>query len=827
MWRKGLIFLMVVFFGLTVLAEERTGAWVDEVTFQEQTDKSKAIEMMKAGEGDLYAYDITEPELVEVIKAAEELKYVQAYGLFYELTFNPVLKFNDGRLNPFGDPKIREAMNWLVDREYLCDEIFKGIAIPKYFVITPTFPDYGRYIDVARALEAKYAHTPENVEKAKKIIADEMKALGAELVDGKWAYDGKPIEIIFLIRTEDARKQIGDYVANILEDLGFTVKRKYGISRDLAALWIGTDPAEGQWHIYTGGWLYESIVRDEGSAFSDFYTPRGWSIPLWQAYKPSKEFDEVAEKLLNRAYSTMEERRKLFAKALELSMKDSVRVWLVLTKSLFVMRKDIAAAYDLSSGTYGCQFWAHAIRRIDPETGEIKPGGSVKILVGAFLNEPWNPIGGSDWIYDAMPFMAAGDRACMPNPYTGLPLPNRVKKAEVYVVKGLPVTKTYDWVDLEFVDEIKVPADAYIDWDAENQRWITVGEKYPEGLTAKTETIVYFADDMFKMKWHDGSTMSPADVFLDMIMTFDLANEKSPIYDEAAVPGFQAFKEVFKGFKIVSLDPLVVEFYSDRFYLDAEDIAADAANSFDAFYSQGPAPWHGVAIGILAEAARKLAFSSDKANKLGVGWMNYVAGPSLKILAEELDKAIQEKFIPYANAFKQMGIEISLEEAVARYNALKAWYEAKGHFWVGNGPLALDKVDTTAKILVFKRFPDFPDPADKWLKFAEPKLATVELVGQPVVKIGTGAVVAVNITFKEEPYPPEEIESVKYLVFDSEGNLLLKGDAEYFSGSTWNIVLKPDDTAKFPEGAIKVEVVVVSKMVAIPVIKDIQFVAVR
>ena len=132
-----------------------------------------------------------------------------------------------------------------------------------------------------------------------------------------------------------------------------------------------------------------------------------------------------------------------------------------------------------------------------------------------------------------------------------------------------------------------------------------------------------------------------------------------------------------------------------------------------------------------------------------------------------------------------------------------------------------------AGIVVLKRFPEFPDPADKWLRFAEPKLATVELVGQPVVKIGTGAVVAVNITFKGEPYPKDEIESVKYLVFDPAGNVLLKGEAEYLGGPTWNVVLKPGDTAKFPEGAVKLEVVVVSKVVALPVIKDIQFVAVK
>ena len=37
-----------------------------------------------------------------------------------------------------------------------------------------------------------------------------------------------------------------------------------------------------------------------------------------------------------------------------------------------------------------------------------------------------------------------------------------------------------------------------------------------------------------------------------------------------------------------------------------------------------------------------------------------------------------------------MGAYITAEEAAARYAALKAWYTAHGHFWVGTGPYYLD-----------------------------------------------------------------------------------------------------------------------------------------
>ncbi len=67
----------------------------------------------------------------------------------------------------------------------------------------------------------------------------------------------------------------------------------------------------------------------DDKAFEGFYTPRGPSAPLWQAYKPLPELDTVAQKLAQGAYSNEEERKNLVAQALKLSLQDSVRIWLL------------------------------------------------------------------------------------------------------------------------------------------------------------------------------------------------------------------------------------------------------------------------------------------------------------------------------------------------------------------------------------------------------------------------------------------------------------------------------------------------------------------
>jgi peptide/nickel transport system substrate-binding protein len=790
---------------MKVVAQETPkGPWVDEVDFFVEDDEAKVVDMLLKNEMQVYFRDITDPELFSRIKASPSLWYVTSYGLYFEITFNPVgPEFKTGKLNPFSVPRIREAINYLVDRRYICDEIMAGMAVPKYTTLTPAFPDYARYADTVMEIEDEYSY---NLEKARGIITEEMTKLGAEMRNNKWYYKGEPVKLIFIIRIEDQRKAIGDYVSSQLEKLGFEVDRQYKRSREASPIWIGSDPADGLWHLYTAGWITTVVSRDESDNFGYFYTSRGQGDPLWQAYTPDPEFDSVAGKLWNREFNTIAERDEMMVKALKLSMKDSVRVWLVSQVAPWPARKDVSLTYDLAAGFSGARLWPYTLRYTDTV------GGSVKIASSDMFIDPVNPVGGSNWIYDSMYYRATSDPAVMPDPFTGLYWPQRVKKAEVSVLKGLPVGVTLDWVSLNFVDDITVPTDAWYGWDAEKQEIVYA----PAGTTAKTKTVVYYDDNLFNMKAHDGSKLSLADIVFAYILTFDRADPKSPVYDESAVPAFEAFRQYFKGFKIVSEDPLVIEYYSDAIYLDAEWIAATAAGAFFVDYAYGPGLWHTVTIGWLAEANNELCFSMDKADTLKVEWTSYIAGPSIPILKKYLDQAIAQKFIPYKNV---LGNYVSENEALERYNNLKNWYNAKGHFLVGIGPFYVDRVDTTARIVVLKAFREFPDDADKWLMFSKPAVPEVGLASIPAITPGSPAEIPVSLTFAGEPYKMEDIQYVKYIVKSPVSTLI--GEAEPVRDGEWRIKLTSGDTSKLtsdeiPVATVSVSVIAVSKLVGMP-----------
>jgi peptide/nickel transport system substrate-binding protein len=285
----------------------------------------------------------------------------------------------------------------------------------------------------------------------------------------------------------------------------------------------------------------------------------------------------------------------------------------------------------------------------------------------------------------------------------------------------LPVTKTLNWVDLSFTPTITVPADAWVDWDAVNQQFITAGDAYPAGLTAKVKSTVYYPADLFStVAWHDGSPLDLADFVMGMILTFDRGKPDSAIYDGEAEGVLAGFLSHFRGVQIESTDPLVITTYDDVFELDAELSVVDWWPN----YAQGPGAWHNLAAAIRAEAAGQLAFSQSKADDLGVPRTDFVAGPSLGILEGWMDLSATEDYIPYEPT---LGGYVDPAEAGSRWANLQAWHAARGHFWLGTGPFSLDSADPDADTLTLLHNPAFPDAAGRWDAFAAAPAPDLEI----------------------------------------------------------------------------------------------------
>ncbi|MGZ6316251.1 MAG: ABC transporter substrate-binding protein, partial [Anaerolineales bacterium] len=668
-----------------------------------------------------------------------------------------------------------------------------------------------------------------NLDKAKTVITQEMTTLGATAgPDGKWQFSGKPVTLIFLIRPDGdgTRKPLGDYVANQLESVGFTVDRQYKKSSEAAPIWQQSDPTLGQWELYTGAWGAPGLTRDEKNQFQQMYAPDSQQgiQPFLSNTAIDPAFQKLSDDLANGKFTSVQERHDMMAQALPLAMKDSLQIWLIDGLSYSAQQKNVVVTNDVGAGVESSPMNPFNMRFADKE------GGQLKIGTNDLFTEPWNTLAGSNWVWDTAvmrdttsgsDLAAAG--GLVGDPFTGLSWPQRIDKAEVTVKTGLPVSKSLDWVTLNTADTITVPPDAWIDWDAKAQKFITVGEKFPAGLTANVKSVVTYPADLFTtVKWHDGSPLSVADFVMPTIELFDRANKDSKIYDEASVPYFQSVQQSYKGFRIASTNPLTIESYSDLYYGDAElDVVTGWPNSPVGL--QGENSWDVLAVSNLAEAAGELAYSPDKADASKIEQMSWVGGPSLDILSKHLDEAASTSLIPYAPTMSQY---LKADEAKARYDNLKKWYTDHGTFWIGTGPYYLDKVFTTEKTLVLKNNPDFPDLADRFSSFSTPKLATAALDGPGQVKVGDTATFDVNVTFDGNPYAQSDIKQVKYLLYDASNAVISSGEATAVADGHYQAVLGPDVTSKLSAGSYKLEVAVVPIPVAIPAFTSLDFVVV-
>jgi len=714
----------------------------------------------------------------------------------------------------------------MIDRNYVNQEIFAGGSLPKLLPITTQLAEYTNLISTARALESKYSY---NLDKAKEVIDAEMPGMGAELgADGKWQYKGKPVSLIFLIRPDGdgTRKPIGDYVANQLESVGFTVDRQYKKSSEAFPIWLGTPAKDGLWNLYTAGYTPGGFPRDERANLQTGYL--NTSVQAGEPFISNvsdPEFQKLGDDLAQGHFSSKEERDQMMSRALELAMEDSLFVWVIDQQTYSPYNDNVQVTWDLALGYESTNAGPYNLRFKDKE------GGVMKIGTNDLFTQPWNTVAGSNWVWDAGVIRATsqgssnivGGGGMMADPYTGLAYPQRIASAELTYKEGLPIHKNLDWLTVKSVPQIDVPSDAWVDWDAKNQKWITAAEKFPDGLTANVKSVVVYPDDLFDtVKWHDGSPISVGDFVMAMIEGFDPGKPDSPIYDESLALSIDAGLQAFKGYRITSTNPLTIEAYSDSYNADAE-LNVLTLWPYSPFGLSGDNSWPIFAISNMAEAAGELAYTQDKSDKLKIENTSWVGGPSLEILNKYLDQAAGESYIPYAPTLSQY---ITKEEADQRYANLKKWYADHGHFWVGTGPYYLDKVFTTEKSLVLKQNPDFVDLADRWSQFSEPKLATTVLDGPGQVKAGDEAVFDVSITFKDEAYLQSDIAHVKYILYDATGTVVSVGDATAVADGQYQVTLTAAETSKLPTGSARLEVAVVPIPVAVPSFTTIDFVAV-
>ena len=213
------------FSAITIVYSQQTsekGPFIDEARFIHYLDENVAIEEIKTGNLDSYYFRVP-LEFISDLSANPNVEIYDRIAGSFSLLLNPAPPKDNNLINPFSFKEIRSAMNYLINREFIANEVLKGYGIPLVDPFGVYSPEYPIVIDIVEAFGFRY-----NPNLAEKLISDAIMNAGATKEKGKWVFGGNPITIKILIRSDDsARKSLGEIAASELEKIGFTIFKDY------------------------------------------------------------------------------------------------------------------------------------------------------------------------------------------------------------------------------------------------------------------------------------------------------------------------------------------------------------------------------------------------------------------------------------------------------------------------------------------------------------------------------------------------------------------------------------------------------------------------
>ncbi|MDK2783681.1 MAG: peptide/nickel transport system substrate-binding protein [Thermococcaceae archaeon] len=234
-------------------------------------------------------------------KSIDLYKSTSAFG---DLVFNPVhdpdnpyvITVGDKKyFNPFAVRKVRFGLQYLISRAHVTQNIFQGSAGAMYtpWVSSETGYEYIQSVVEAYDLSEQpdEAFALQLIEEGMQEAAQELAKMGYKLekVNGKWYFEGEPVKIVGIGRTEDERKDIALYFANeILAKAGIEAEAKIMDRRTASGMVYTADPSSYQWNFYTEGWVSSTNVKFSISRIIQYYSSI-WYAPGLVGWKWSPE----------------------------------------------------------------------------------------------------------------------------------------------------------------------------------------------------------------------------------------------------------------------------------------------------------------------------------------------------------------------------------------------------------------------------------------------------------------------------------------------------------------------------------------------------------
>ena len=730
------------------------GTNFNKVEFIQYSDDNTAVQEVKNGHLDIYYSAIPLDRLDD--QSRQNLKLFQSAGTSYSLLINPAVS---DQFNPFSIQQVRFALNYLIDRDLIVDEVLNGYGVQMISAYKPYDPDYLSILGELQSFNFKH-----NPALANQIISDALEKAGAQKTGGIWYYDSKPISVTIFIRNDDpVRKSIGEILASQLHDMGFTVKKDYGDLTKAFSTVYGSNPSDMKWNIYTEGWTMSGFVRYDSVITAQMYSPWYSNMPgfnnpsYWNYHEP--EIDSLSKAIFFGNFTSSEQRSHLINQAVDKGIHDSVRIFLACKIDQFIANKKVDGIInDFGAGITSRFTPINA--RSDSDTLTI---GVKKIYSGA-----WNPIGGFSDSSSQQIWGTLGDPGSFKNPYTGYAIPVR---SDWQVQTAGPLGK------------LNVPSDT-IYWDAVKQKWTQVGT----GIKATSKVIFHLKFG----NWHNKVPMDMNDVLYGIYFLYQWGTDQTNgtmTFDSEYSPKANQAAKTLIGVRVV--DENTIEVYQNYWHFDDGEIA-DSAQVWPAM------PWEIVYSMEKAVTDGKLAFSRSDAMSKNVNWMSLIIPNDANVIKTNLEDFKKERTTPPALSYVNDPNYFD-----SRYQSSISWIAEHGHAVISNGPYYLDSYSPDARKITIKAFddPTYPFKSGYWKKFEEVNMPTIQNVAVPTaLTLGTYLTIPISVTPNATVY---------YYFTNPEGKMVDNGKQVSANG-IMTITLDPEKTKNFELGSNDLQIFVVS-----------------
>lgn len=661
------------------------GTFVDQVKFIQYLDENTALEEVRNGNLDIYFFRVSS-DRIESSEAREGIQVFESTGGSYSMLVNPSVSES---FNPFSITELRFALNYLIDRNLIVNELIGGYGnamISNYGIFSA---DYLSIIEELESFHFKY-----NPALADEIISHELEEAGAEKIDGYWYYDGEQIEITFFIRSDDpVRKSIGGILSSELEKIGFKVNKDFGDLNKAFVVVYGSNPADQKWHLYTEGWGSSGFAKYDSVGLAQMYSPWFSNMPgnndltYWN-YK-NDYLDSITKKIYVSDFASAKERTSLIKQATKEGVSESVRIFLASKTDQYVVNEGVDGIINALGAGVPTRFTT-----INAKTDN----DSLVIGVKQIYQGAWNPVSGFSDVYSNQIWLNIYDPGVFSHPFTG---------------KMIPIRTNWQVENFGSDEKITVPEDA-ISWDIDTQVWKKVGSNQEA-----TSKVTY---DLILGNWHHEQKMDMNDILYSLYFLLEWGSEKHEgdiTYDSVYSP--QAAQNAKTLIGIKPIDDDTIEVYVDYWHFDEAEIASWAT-------TWSSMPWEIVAASEEAVLDGKVSFSRSGGISKSVNWLSLIIPNDAIIIKEQLVEFKESRYIPPSLQNSQHDWQYFEQ----RYDAAIEWIDENRHAVISNGPFYLDNYSPESRTITIKSFDSigYPFEAGKWKEFEQikfPKIIEVEI----------------------------------------------------------------------------------------------------